>query len=193
VIERRYQAPGGSARRCEPALGKIMWKRTRRTTEGLIVLILVLNPLPTGCARGPDLRGYDVFGPYTLNFRGTKEQMDNGMKHHSEMRGFIWTHWHEHRRGYVTFTRISFTEGVTCRYTYIIRPTTGGTWQIVERNKCNRPRLSRTEHRLIVSVHRLSSERDRSGKAVIIPDDSPAPAGSFVLRVRDAAGREWEI
>jgi len=72
-------------------------------------------------ARG-GLSGYDSGGPYTLDhFRLTKGRTD--------LREFLWTHWHEQKKG-VAEARVGTVDRGTVKVLYIVRPDAAGKWGI---------------------------------------------------------------
>jgi hypothetical protein len=61
------------------------------------------------------LSGYDRGGPYTTDhFRLTKGRTD--------LREFLWTHWHEHKKG-VAEERGGTVDRGTVKVLYIVQPT----------------------------------------------------------------------
>lgn len=68
------------------------------------------------------LSGYDRGGPYTLDhFRLTKGRMD--------LREFLWTHWHEHKKG-VAEARAGTVDRGTVRLLYLVQSDAKGQWGI---------------------------------------------------------------
>jgi hypothetical protein len=68
------------------------------------------------------LSEYDKAGPYTLNhFRLTKGRTD--------LREFLWTHWHEHKKG-VAEARVGTVDAGTVKVLYVIQPDAQGHWGI---------------------------------------------------------------
>jgi hypothetical protein len=69
-----------------------------------------------------DLSGYDKGGPYTLDhFRLTKGRTD--------LREFLWTHWHEHKKG-VAEERAGTVDRGTVKVLYVVQPDEKGHWGI---------------------------------------------------------------
>jgi hypothetical protein len=69
-----------------------------------------------------DLSGYENGGPYTLDhFRLTKGRTD--------LREFLWTHWHDHRRG-VAEARVGTVDRGTVKVLYLVQPDLKGNWGI---------------------------------------------------------------
>jgi hypothetical protein len=69
-----------------------------------------------------DLSGYDKGGPYPLaHFRMTKGR--------SDLREFLWTHWHEHKKG-VAEAEVQTVDRGTVKALYIIQPDAKGQWGI---------------------------------------------------------------
>lgn len=69
-----------------------------------------------------DLAGYDNGGPYILDhFRLTKGRTD--------LREFLWTHWHEHKKA-VAEVRAGTVDRGTVRVLYMIQPDAKGQWGI---------------------------------------------------------------
>ena len=68
------------------------------------------------------LSEYDRGGPYTLDhFRLTKGRTD--------LREFLWTHWHEHKKG-VAESRVGTIDAGTVKVLYVIEPDAQGHWSI---------------------------------------------------------------
>ncbi len=68
------------------------------------------------------LSGYDRGGPYTTDhFRLTKGRTD--------LREFLWTHWHEHKKG-VAEERGGTVDRGTVKVLYIVQPDAKGQWGI---------------------------------------------------------------
>jgi hypothetical protein len=68
------------------------------------------------------LSGYERGGPYTLDhFRLTKGRTD--------LREFLWTHWHNHTKG-VAEARVGTVDRGTVRVLYVIQPDAQGNWSI---------------------------------------------------------------
>jgi hypothetical protein len=68
------------------------------------------------------LSGYENGGPYTLeHFRLTKGRID--------LRQFLWTHWHDRKRG-VAEARVGTVDRGTLRVLYLIQPDVQGNWGI---------------------------------------------------------------
>lgn len=74
------------------------------------------------------LSGYEEGGPFTLDhFRLTKGRTD--------LREFLWTHWHDRKKG-VAEARVGTVDRGTVRVLYLIKPDMQGNWGIdVELNR----------------------------------------------------------
>ena len=69
-----------------------------------------------------DLPGYESGGPYILDhFRLTKGRTD--------LREFLWAHWHEHKKG-VAEARAGTVDRGTVKVLYLIQPDAKGQWGI---------------------------------------------------------------
>jgi len=69
-----------------------------------------------------DLTGYENGGPYILDhFRLTKGRTD--------LREFLWTHWHDHKKG-VAEARAGTVDRGTVKVLYLIQPDARGQWGI---------------------------------------------------------------
>src|SRR4029077_12078020 len=69
-----------------------------------------------------DLSGYENGGPYILDhFRLTKGRTD--------LREFLWTHWHDHKKG-VAEARVGTIDRGTVKVLYLIQPDAKGQWGI---------------------------------------------------------------
>jgi hypothetical protein len=89
---------------------------------------LVLVPAATGddachyikSRRG--LRGYETGGPYKLeHFRLTRGR--------TELRQFLWTHWHDHHKG-VAEARVGTVDAGMVTALYVVEPDAQGRWGI---------------------------------------------------------------
>lgn|SRR6267378_3114166 len=68
------------------------------------------------------LSGYENGGPYTLDhFHLTKGRTD--------LREFLWTHWHDHKKG-VAEARVGTVDRGTVTVLYLIQPDAKGRWGI---------------------------------------------------------------
>lgn len=68
------------------------------------------------------LSGYETGGPYTLDhFRLTKGRTD--------LREFLWTHWHDHQKGFAE-ARVRTVDRGTVKVLYVVRPDSKGQWGI---------------------------------------------------------------
>lgn len=150
----------------------------------LAFAVVIAQSPPTACPRQLNLAGYDVFGPRTLPVLYN----ENTPKIYAELRSFIWTHWHERRRGYAVVTEFSVEESVPCQTTYLIEPDKYANWHIDKRWKCKKGR-PRTGRDVITSVQRLA--RDRSGYRtdVGVPETADVPPESYLLVLRDVSGQ----
>jgi len=69
-----------------------------------------------------DLAGYENGGPYILDhFRLTKGRTD--------LREFLWTHWHDHKKG-VAEAKAGTADRGTVKILYMIQPDAKGYWGI---------------------------------------------------------------
>ena len=91
---------------------------------GVLMLVLTSNG-DDGCRyikSRMSLTGYESGGPYTLDhFRLTKGRTD--------LREFLWKHWHNHERGIAEAEARTVDRG-TVRVLYIIQPDLQGRWGI---------------------------------------------------------------
>ena len=78
------------------------------------------------------LAGYESGGPYKLeHFTLTKGR--------TELRGFLWKHWHDHVRG-VAEAKIGTVDAGTVTALYIVKPDAKGMWGIdVELSRPRQP------------------------------------------------------
>lgn len=68
------------------------------------------------------LSGYENGGPYTLDhFHLTKGRTD--------LREFLWTHWHDHKKG-VAEARVGTVDRGTVTVLYLIQPDAKGRWGV---------------------------------------------------------------
>ncbi len=154
-------------------------------SHALLVLMFVLVEIfAVGCARERRLAGYDRFGPYTVPSGG------NVVKMLDDLRGFVWTHWRERRRGYAVVTTIDVFEHVPCTSTYIIEPDEYGQWYVEEHAKCKGHILSESERVRGVSVQRLAVDNAGRRTDKFLPDSAVVPPGSYILMLRDKFGND---
>jgi hypothetical protein len=101
----------------------------RRSAFAIAVLILIAFVL-TATAEGPckylnsrnGLAGYETGGPYKLeHFTLTKGRTD--------LRDFLWKHWHNHITG-VAEAKVGTVDAGTVTALYIIQPDAKGVWGI---------------------------------------------------------------
>lgn len=68
------------------------------------------------------LSGYESGGPYTLDhFRLTTGR--------TELREFLWKHWHEHKKG-VAEAKVGTVDRGTVKVLYLVQPDAQGLWGI---------------------------------------------------------------
>jgi hypothetical protein len=68
------------------------------------------------------LSGYESGGPYILDhFRLTRGRTD--------LRGFLWKHWHEHKKG-VAEAEVGTVDRGTVKVLYLVQPDAQGLWGI---------------------------------------------------------------
>ena len=68
------------------------------------------------------LSGYESGGPYALDhFRLTKGRTD--------LREFLWEHWHEHKKG-VAEAKVGTVDRGTVKVLYLVQPDAQGLWVI---------------------------------------------------------------
>ncbi len=134
--------------------------------------------------RHRDLSGYDRFGPVTIRNSDVRRMVET----YNELRGFIWTHWHQQRRGYAVITEYSIVDLGRCDTTIAVQPGANGDWEIEMLCKCKRGR-PKIDSSIITSIQRLATDANGYRTDVPIPDTANVPPGSYVLMVRDAAGR----
>jgi hypothetical protein len=73
-------------------------------------------------ARRSVLAGYENGGPYLLDhFRLTRGRTD--------LREFLWRHWHEHKKG-IAEARVGTVDRGTVKILYVIQPAADGHWGI---------------------------------------------------------------
>ena len=96
----------------------------------LAILVGASTVVPASVAENPcryiksrgGLSGYESGGPYTLDhFRLTKGRTD--------LREFLWTHWHDHKKG-VAEARIGTVDRGTVTALYVVQPDMQGHWGI---------------------------------------------------------------
>jgi hypothetical protein len=150
-----------------------MSERRFPTSVSVALLLLMSQISPSAYAVDRRLQEYDVFGPYTFS-----NLVDQAWRTNDDaFRAFIWSHWHEHRKGIAQITTYS-KEGKAsaCNFTYYIEPDESDSWHIEELSKCKKgPR--KPDRQIITSVYRVAN--DGSGRRV--PDSADVPESSYHL------------
>jgi hypothetical protein len=102
---------------------------TRRLALAMLALSIP-TLAPCACAATPcryttsrpGLTGYETGGPHTLdNYVLTKGRID--------LREFLWTHWHGHKKG-VAEARVGTVDRGVVSLLYVIQPDAKGNWGI---------------------------------------------------------------
>ncbi|HEV2495307.1 MAG TPA: hypothetical protein VG204_19790 [Terriglobia bacterium] len=169
----------------------------------MIVLVVVLlgsgraaNSIQQKQTMSRDLRLYDQPAPYTLPVSlrdGQRKKVE------AEIRGFLWTHWHQHRLGKLVATWYS-KEGEPTTYTYFVEPDEKGVWQIKgqwESHRGHRGAPSAPKAGYHVSGEFVASSVERivplfDGLSPRIVQDGRPPE-SYVLVLKDRDGKDVNI
>jgi hypothetical protein len=145
--------------------------------------------LASDTKRERGLKGYDRAGPYTLSvqshYAGAEETL-------ASIRNFIWSHWSQKKKGYLSVTRFSL-EGNRTTREFFIEPSDKESWRIriiVTREISSftgKPPKTTTSTLIGVSVKRI----DKSGEHELAPDQEVA-GGSYRLVITCRNGEEIE-
>lgn len=135
---------------------------------------------------------YDKAGPYVISMN-LDAQSRNRME--SDARNFLWSHWHQRRRGHVMVTQYS-KEGEPSISSYFIEPQNEGVWQVVvrvertltDRNNSKLKRFVVVEYQTD-RVERIQVPKDRLGSSVIIPEGEERPAEAYRLVLKNKEGK----
>ena len=101
-----------------------------RSSAFAIAVLILITPVLTATAEEPcrylnsrnALAGYETGGPYKLeHFTLTKGRTD--------LRDFLWRHWHNHIKG-VAEAKIGTVDAGTVTALYMIQPDAKGVWAI---------------------------------------------------------------
>lgn len=143
-----------------------------------------------------DLRLYDQPAPYTI----TIFPHDQRDKSDAEIRGFLWTHWHQHRLGKLVATWYS-KEGEPTTYTYFVEPDEKGIWQINGQCKDQRPNppgapkghyyVSREF--VATSAERIVPPPNGLVPRIVLTEEDARPPESYVLVLKDRDGKDVNI
>jgi len=153
-------------------------------------LMAVAGGIVLACS-APNRRepSYDAFS-YTIPLISKKPDETRQMV--DQMRGFIWAHWHEHRRGLATLVRTNPIEFVKCTSVFSIEPDQAGHWHIDEDIRCGagaqglpKPRAWKYKWS---AVKRESLGRAPSLQGEPLPDSADVPAASYVLIMTNPSG-----
>jgi hypothetical protein len=153
-----------------------------------VLLCLVAVGIPPSCTPTHHCAaGDDLFGPYTVPSGGNLGETL------SKLRGFIWLHWHEQRRGCAEVTTTSMWEGVRCTNIYTVEADKDGRWYILDEWKCGPgtrgvPKAT-SGTSTWNSVQRVPEGGPGWRRNEPLPDSVDAPADSYVLVVKDLSGR----
>jgi hypothetical protein len=153
-----------------------------------VLLCLAAVYIPPACSPTRHCpTGYDVFGPYTVPYGG---KVFEAM---SKVRGFVWLHWHDRRRGCAEVTTTSMEEGVRCTNIYIIEPDEQGRWYILDKWKCEpgSGEIPKATSGMATwySVQRIPQSGAGRARNQPLPDSVEVPADSYVLEFADMPGR----
>ncbi len=161
-----------------------------------ISVLTICLVLPTGLMTqgqlsrqrpGRDLTAYDRAGPYTVDY----EPPYNADKYLGEIRGFLWEHWKERRRGQVIATFFSI-EGDTTSSNFFVEPGAKGCWRITIESetmvaallpKWKKPRAEITREDYD-EIQRVESRKDT--RLIPIPDGEVRQPQTYRLRLRNS-------
>lgn len=74
-----------------------------------------------------DISKYDTIGPFVL---GNEPAFENDYKRMGEIRSFIWEHWHDRRRGWLSATFYTI-EGDKTVSKFFVEPDETGAWHVL--------------------------------------------------------------
>lgn len=114
------------------------------------------------------LAGYEIGGPYKLDhFKLTKGRTD--------LRDFLWTHWHKHIKG-VAEAKVGTVDAGTVTVLYVVQPDMQGHWGIdVELDRPMRPPCSTFHADSLVRVPIDKPDDDNHQTLLYIPDGVVPP------------------
>jgi hypothetical protein len=139
-----------------------------------------------GSAERPKTGRYDNFGPYTVDVGEDASRVVTGL------RSFLWTHWHERRRGYAVVTRFTLAEGRACKVSYSVEPVgKAGVWHIKLSSEIRGKGYHRAETFTGVSVARIATDHEGRETGGKIPDEANCLPDSYILVLKDKRGKTY--
>lgn len=138
---------------------------------------------------GRDLTAYDKAGPYTIDY----EPPYKADKYLAEIRGFLWEHWKNRRRGLVKATFYTI-EGDPTVSTSFIEPDAKGCWRITVESESIISALlpkGRKPRRLIThddydAIDRVEATVRDSTPSIPIPEQDVRQPQTYRLRLRNS-------
>ena len=137
-----------------------------------------------------DLALYQQKGPFAF---GLPQSSSETAKAAGELREFLWTCWHERRRGYARATYTS-REGEKSEVGYFVEPSDRPIWYIaveIDREIRN-PKggfAHRSDSYVATVVQRVEIEADGMTPLRPIPDSATRKPASYELALRDESGK----
>lgn len=163
----------------------------RNTTLcGLLVCVLItVVPISAQNIMGRELSGYDICGPFDLNFT---PKSDDWEARTAEVREFLWDHWQKKRLARASIHYLS-REGEPNNVEYFVEPDSSHEWHIVIEGIGHLHRRPSSEER-IETVVVLVLERIRLRAAwlepkIPIPKDQPVKPQFYELLFKDDNGK----
>jgi hypothetical protein len=126
-----------------------------------------------------DLSGYENVGPCTLDpLRLTKGRTD--------LREFLWTHWHDHKKG-VAEARAGTIDRGTVKLLYLVQPDAKGQWGIdVELDRPTDPPCVAFHADSLVRVPIAKPDEDELQTSGLWPPDKVPQARVADSELKDA-------
>ena len=133
------------------------------------------------------MKKFDRFGPIYV---GSGDALERVAKVHSDLRGFLWDHWHTHRLAHAVVTFQSVFDGVPCKTSFFVEPDqTSGRWHIEVEEEIAKGRLIPGRNKFIVStVQRQTRGKSGEEQGALIPDNADRPPDSYHLILKDKQG-----
>lgn len=165
------------------------WINVFKVSVLFVSLAIWNHPLPQ---QPRNLNLYDKAGPYVISLNLDAQSRD---RMESDARAFLWSHWHQRRRGHVMITQYS-KEGEPSVSSYFIEPQNEGVWQIVvrvkrtltDRNHSKGKRFVVVEYQTDL-VERIQVPKDRRGPRVLVPAEEERPPEAYRLVLKNKEGK----
>ena len=155
----------------------------------MLLMIASLSLISTGRAdkATKDIYRYDLGGIVEIGMGLSKEKTVEGV---ATLRGFLWKHWIEHKRGLIVTVGRGVDSGSSTS-SYFVEPNApGGDWRIVIESRRNPHTDSDSAIQRFVAydLKRIEPTHDGWSKRVEIPSDAARRPQTYMLSLKDQRG-----